>query len=192
MTYVVGILIWSHSRHDTTFSSPQGPSRGGPWRAARCVGAWTGAGNLDVMWTFRRSIPPNWSIVSVEAPLADPLGGSSWWLIDSEAAAMGAPRAAEQIHKFINEFQAAYNLQPRFLAALGFSQGAGHFPIWYRWSPCFFAESVFSRALWYRQNWWLSRPREMPQKSSWPTGVKMKSCPWLGREGVPGSAGSGF
>ena len=40
------------------------------------------AGNIEVMWAFRRTAPETFSLLSVEAPQPDPVGGYSWWQVE--------------------------------------------------------------------------------------------------------------
>lgn len=81
------------------------------------------AGNKDVMWTFSRSVPEDWGIIAPQAPLNDPIGGFSWWLIDSLTRAEDIEHAAKTLRDFI--LQHSNPNHPRALIAAGFSQGAG-------------------------------------------------------------------
>lgn len=96
------------------------------------------AGNFDVMWTFRRTLPEHCNIIAAQAPLPDPLGGFSWWSVDAGDPQGGATQqtgptgSLEEIQKsstlltaFMNATQEFYRLRPVSISALGFSQGAG-------------------------------------------------------------------
>jgi len=78
------------------------------------------------MWTFLRVIPADWNVIAVQAPIADPIGGFSWWPINNQdAPASAINQAAEVLSQFIDQAPDHYRLTPSFLVALGFSQGAG-------------------------------------------------------------------
>lgn len=85
------------------------------------------AGNYNVMWTFRRCVPDNFNIIAPEAFLPDPLGGFSWWLLDStkskDQIKLEIELAAHKLRQFIVEALKHHKLQPRAIIALGFSQG---------------------------------------------------------------------
>ncbi len=82
------------------------------------------AGDSKVMWAFRRSVPAHWHIVSVQAPIPDPLGGFSWWLVDGAGSMEDRARAgAEPLRRLIERFCGHYDLRPSRRLALGFSQG---------------------------------------------------------------------
>ncbi|RIL09899.1 MAG: hypothetical protein DCC75_05520, partial [Proteobacteria bacterium] len=90
-------------------------------------------GDSKVMWTFRRSIPSSYSIVSVQAPTPDPIGGFSWWLVNEaqrgassqKGMAESACNASMVISSFYEKFCSLHMLSPSKSLALGFSQGAG-------------------------------------------------------------------
>lgn len=85
------------------------------------------AGNIDVMSIFQRQLPAAWNFVQPQAPLADSIGGWSWWDISIERQAQAA-FIAEQSNNFaawINAVTTHHQLAPEFLVAIGFSQGAG-------------------------------------------------------------------
>lgn len=82
------------------------------------------AGNVDVMWTFTRDLPEALSIVSFEAPLPDPVGGCSWWLIEDQTPLKDKGEAASSRLAFaIREFILLNNLNPSQILCAGFSQG---------------------------------------------------------------------
>lgn len=84
------------------------------------------AGNYDVMWTFRRAIPDEYSVLLPQAPLDDPIGGFSWWQVGERGQREDAPAqaAAESLLQFLERARCYYNLNPSCILAAGFSQGA--------------------------------------------------------------------
>ncbi len=87
------------------------------------------AGNLDVMWTFKRCVPAHWNIVAPQAPLVDPIGGFSWWVVGDEIpkseTKANATTASEKLYAFMQNSIAHYKLSPKFVVGAGFSQGSG-------------------------------------------------------------------
>ena len=83
------------------------------------------AGNAQVMWAFDRVIPPHATVVSFEAFLEDPLGGFSWWYMDStEPVRPAIVRARERLCYAIERYVELENIRPSKRIALGFSQGS--------------------------------------------------------------------
>lgn len=83
------------------------------------------AGTAEVMWAFDRVLPPDASVVSIQAFLPDAAGGFSWWDISSTEAK--EPRilgAADRLEFAVERFIALHELSPRTTVALGFSQGS--------------------------------------------------------------------
>lgn len=84
------------------------------------------AGTLDVMWTFKRTLPEECSIIAPQAPRPDRIGGFSWWDVEAGRHIHADTVAASQtLTKFLKESCKYYGLRPRTQLALGFSQGAG-------------------------------------------------------------------
>lgn len=83
------------------------------------------AGNFDVMWTFRRCLPDHCDIIAPQAPLADRVGGYSWWDVESSEGLAAAHGALKALLSFMTSAPQAYMLNPPSMYALGFSQGAG-------------------------------------------------------------------
>ena len=81
------------------------------------------AGDDSVMWAFRQAIPDYFHIISPQAFTPDPLGGFSWWRIDQDHFG-SREYALERLKFFIDEAIERYDLKPRRIVALGFSQGA--------------------------------------------------------------------
>ncbi len=93
------------------------------------------AGNFDVMWTFRKVISESCSIISVQAPLNDEIGGFSWWDIRSTDAKTDQLSGAETLRNFIRTSINYYNLKPSKTIAIGFSQGGATLSILSQNSP---------------------------------------------------------
>ena len=81
------------------------------------------AGNQEVMWTFKRVVPENWTIIAPQAPLSDPLGGYSWWLVKEHWSKDEAIAASSLLLDFISKALSFYSLSPNKIYASGFSQG---------------------------------------------------------------------
>ena len=83
------------------------------------------AGDAQVMWAFDRVIPSQATVVSLEAFLEDPLGGFSWWYMEStEPVRPAIVRARDRLCYAIERYIELENLRPSKRVALGFSQGA--------------------------------------------------------------------
>lgn len=84
------------------------------------------AGNFDVMWTFRRAIPDDYSVLLPQAPLDDPIGGFSWWQVGEKGRREDAPAqgAASALQQFLTRALNFYQLNPACMLGAGFSQGA--------------------------------------------------------------------
>jgi len=83
------------------------------------------AGTREVIWPFERSAPEGVAVVSLQAFLADRIGGFSWWDIESsedrfEAISCAAKRVAFAVERIVE----LYESEPSRLGAVGFSQGA--------------------------------------------------------------------
>ncbi len=77
------------------------------------------------MTTFDRSVPEHWHRVYVEAPIADPVGGFSWWNIQDEQNRDRQRADSEAtLNDFILHYAQRNQLQPVKTLAFGFSQGA--------------------------------------------------------------------
>ena len=78
-----------------------------------------------MMWAFDRVIPSQATVVSLEAFLEDPLGGFSWWYMEStEPVRPAIVRARDRLCYAIERYIELENLRPSKRVALGFSQGA--------------------------------------------------------------------
>lgn len=83
------------------------------------------AGNRSVMWPFERGVPEHCHIVSFEAFLPDPIGGWSWWDMQTPGSKREAIHyAANKFTNSLAAFIAHYGLEPRARIGLGFSQGS--------------------------------------------------------------------
>ena len=77
------------------------------------------------MWAFRRHFPQDCTIISIQAPIKDPIGGNSWWLIDNQKPLKNnAQKAAKILDTYITKLLEYYALTPSQIFACGFSQGA--------------------------------------------------------------------
>ncbi|RMG98844.1 MAG: hypothetical protein D6706_06575 [Chloroflexi bacterium] len=84
------------------------------------------AGNEDVMWIFRRTLPQNWLVVAPRAIKPDPDGGYSWhprqpgeW---PSLSSFG--EAVTAVFQFLHALPILYNADPNQIYLMGFSQGA--------------------------------------------------------------------
>jgi len=93
------------------------------------------------MWAFRRTLPESWNIIAVQAPIADPVGGFSWWLVDPAPVSLleVACAASDLVFKFLHAALAHYKLAPQFMVAMGFSQGAGTLSVLVQRHPALFS-----------------------------------------------------
>ena len=86
--------------------------------------------NADDLFSFASYLPDQLTIISLEAPLDTPFGGKSWYSIhfdatqdkwsDLEEAKKSLTTITKQLEYFINE----YDLYPKDISLMGFSQGA--------------------------------------------------------------------
>lgn len=86
------------------------------------------AGNVDVMWLFKRILPEkNANIISIQAPLKDPIGGWSWWdvSVDKNTWLEQADTNIKKAARFFENACDYYQLTPSNVIGLGFSQGSG-------------------------------------------------------------------
>jgi predicted esterase len=85
------------------------------------------AGKLGVMAPFYRACSNGSDLqLAVQAPLIDPIGGFSWWLMD-EAPDQMRMQIADSVSKLIEFIHYAsrwYGFSPQGIVACGFSQGA--------------------------------------------------------------------
>lgn len=81
------------------------------------------AGELEIMHIFRRCVPPEFSIVHVQAPLPDPIGGFSWWNVGEGVSAGVVIPAAQTVANFVESFPGQHRLTPVASIGFGFSQG---------------------------------------------------------------------
>ncbi|MCP5095047.1 MAG: hypothetical protein GY943_05810 [Chloroflexi bacterium] len=81
-------------------------------------------GNEDVMWIFAHTLPPDWLVISVRAPLQD-RSGFSWHLMGNEWPTLAEfDDAATAVSHFIHALPQQYNADPEQIHLMGFSQGA--------------------------------------------------------------------
>ncbi|RMG43618.1 MAG: hypothetical protein D6719_03520 [Candidatus Dadabacteria bacterium] len=94
------------------------------------------AGNYDVMWAFRRTVPDSFHILTPQAPFADSIGGYSWWHVDRQDSLQTEGIAA--LKSFILKAPEYYQLKPRAKIALGFSQGGAALSVVFQDHPGIF------------------------------------------------------
>jgi predicted esterase len=82
------------------------------------------AGNVDVMWAFRRSLPQKAIVISVQAPEEDSIGGFSWWKVEGEITDEMIEIGVKKLRNFIEEVFEMLGFTTT-IHALGFSQGSG-------------------------------------------------------------------
>lgn len=98
------------------------------------------AGNVQVMWTFRRTLPEQVHVFSMQAPIVDPIGGFSWWDKSVGADYKGQTKTSlTLLEKFIRSAPAYYGITPSQSAALGFSQGAAMLSLIIQHDPALFS-----------------------------------------------------
>lgn len=97
------------------------------------------AGNHDVMWAFRRCIPEGATIIAPQAPLADPVGGFSWWLVRPDWPKEEGVEAALKLLLFMRSVLVDLGLKPRKVVAVGFSQGGAVLSLCAQLKPDFFS-----------------------------------------------------
>ena len=86
--------------------------------------------NANDLYTFASYLPEQLTVISLEAPLSTPFGGKAWYSIhfnvaqdkwsDLEEAKKSLTFITEQLEYFINK----YELNPKDICLMGFSQGA--------------------------------------------------------------------
>lgn len=84
------------------------------------------AGDMGVMSIFRNQFPKGWSFLLPQAPLADSLGGWSWWQFDAprDQIVELADRQVEHFEQWLGRILRERCLTPRRIVGIGFSQGA--------------------------------------------------------------------
>ncbi len=115
------------------------------------------AGSSEVMWTFKRCLPDDVSIISVEADRPDRVGGFSWWDVHGEITNQMLDEGVEKLSSFIDASIKKFELYPRKIAALGFSQGAGALSLVFQRRPALFS-SVGLLAGFVIKDWTSSGP----------------------------------
>lgn len=86
--------------------------------------------NAEDLFSFANYLPQQLTVISLEAPLNTPFGGKAWYSIhfdaaqdkwsDIEEAKKSLVAITQQLEYFINE----YDLNPKDISLMGFSQGA--------------------------------------------------------------------
>jgi len=90
------------------------------------------AGNYDVMWVFARppSVGEKVVFIAPQAPIADSIGGFSWWNVEGRgggvATAEEMEKASGRLESFVRDSKSHFGFTPSITTvAAGFSQGAG-------------------------------------------------------------------
>ena len=92
-------------------------------------------GNINVMDIFIRCIPEDFNIISIESPFSDPIGGYSWWRVDtSEDYSKSLNIIEENLRDIVKEF----GLDETKLHGMGFSQGGAILSCILQKNACFF------------------------------------------------------
>ena len=92
------------------------------------------------MSTFARGVPADWHLVFVEAPIADPIGGFSWWDVnDATNREQQKTDSRVALEGFITSFAKNSGLTPSVQLAFGFSQGAAILSVLLQRMPDLFA-----------------------------------------------------
>ena len=91
------------------------------------------------MSTFARTVPEDWRLVFVEAPIVDPIGGFSWWDVNDTSSREPQKEASRVLlHDFISSYAKNNNLSPAVTVAFGFSQGAAILSMLLQQAPSLF------------------------------------------------------
>lgn len=83
-------------------------------------------GDADAMWLFEHSLPPARITLSPQGPYTLPSGGYEWIQDGSSALSTAEDfrAGAENLARFLERMEAAYNFKTEECLLLGFSQGA--------------------------------------------------------------------
>jgi phospholipase/carboxylesterase len=86
--------------------------------------------NMDDLFSFANYLPEQYTIISLQAPLDSPFGGSAWYSInfdpnlekwsDNYEAKISLNKISDQL----DYFTSTYELNPNDISLIGFSQGA--------------------------------------------------------------------
>jgi phospholipase/carboxylesterase len=81
------------------------------------------AGNVRIMSGISRSLPSGSARLFIQAPVPDPIGGFSWWLLEDPDA--DPWQASFALDRILVEILPQLGIEPRIAAGIGFSQGGG-------------------------------------------------------------------
>jgi predicted esterase len=81
------------------------------------------AGNVRIMSGISRSLPLGSARLFIQAPVPDPIGGFSWWLLEDPNA--DPWQASFALDRILGEILPQLGIEPRITAGIGFSQGGG-------------------------------------------------------------------
>ena len=86
--------------------------------------------NADDLFSFANHLPHQITVISLEAPLDTPFGGKAWYSIHFDAAQdkwsdlEEAKKSLDAITQQLEYFIDKYDLNPKDISLMGFSQGA--------------------------------------------------------------------
>src|SRR5512137_2718162 len=84
------------------------------------------SGDENVMWIFDRALPRSATVIAPRAPYVSELGGASWArsAARDDLADVDFQEAVDDLQRFIGEAITLYQVDPRRVIVMGFSQGA--------------------------------------------------------------------
>ena len=86
--------------------------------------------NMDDLFSFANYLPEQYTIISLQAPLESPFGGGAWYSINFDSNSekwSDNDEAKTSLVKIIDQldyFTSTYELNPKDISLIGFSQGA--------------------------------------------------------------------
>ncbi len=84
------------------------------------------SGDENVMWIFEHALPQSAAVIAPRAPYASELGGTSWTraAVRDQLDQVDFQDAIAHLARFMPEVTAVYQVDPRRVIVMGFSQGA--------------------------------------------------------------------
>ena len=86
--------------------------------------------NMDDLFSFANYLPEQYTIISLQAPMESPFGGGAWYSINFDSNSekwSDNDEAKTSLLKIIDQldyFTSTYELNPKDISLIGFSQGA--------------------------------------------------------------------
>ena len=86
--------------------------------------------NMDDLFSFANYLPEQYTIISLQAPMESPFGGGAWYSINFDSNSekwSDNDEAKTSLVKIIDQldyFTSTYELNPKDISLIGFSQGA--------------------------------------------------------------------